>query len=135
MPATAPSIVAAAPPSQTASARVISTSRFRFFGKLDPTLINAASLVAFPLAYATCGEVQARVSTEPTAGASGHHASNDFSRYVKGLCALCNNGNFDQISAMLFRAYSKSADDCVITRDEVATILANHVVYTNSDVR
>lgn len=36
---------------------------------------------------------------------------------------------------MLFRAYSKAADDCVITRDEVATVLAYHVEYADSEVR
>ncbi|CAM9511192.1 unnamed protein product, partial [Laminaria digitata] len=83
----------------------------------------------------TADDNEAKVDAEPVAGASGHHASNDFSRYIKGLCALCNNGNFDQTLAMLFRAYSSAADHCVVTRDEVAAILASHVVYADSEAR
>lgn len=101
------------------------------------------NIFVFAPACAICVEVQARVAAEPVAGASGHHASNDFSRYIKGdfshyikgLCALCNNGNFDQTLAMLFRAYSSAADHCVVTRDEVSAILASHVVYADSEVR
>lgn len=57
-----------------------------------------------------------------------------FNRYVRGLCFICKEGSFDQALDVLLRAYSSARDDRTITRNEVAAILAKHVVYENSEV-
>ncbi|CAB1119982.1 unnamed protein product [Ectocarpus sp. CCAP 1310/34] len=56
-----------------------------------------------------------------------------FNRYVKGMCVVCNEGSFDQVLDLLFRAYSTARDDCTITRNEMAAILSKHVVYEDSE--
>lgn len=60
---------------------------------------------------------------------------NKFNRYVRGLCVVCHEGSVDQMLGVLFRAYSVARDDGTITRNEMASILAKHVVYEDAEVR
>lgn len=48
---------------------------------------------------------------------------------------VCNEGSFDQMLDVLLRAYSVARDDRTITRNEMAAILAKHVLYEGSEVR
>lgn len=47
---------------------------------------------------------------------------------------VCNEGSFGHILDVLFRAYAVARDDRTITRNEMATILAKHVIYEDSEV-
>jgi len=69
-----------------------------------------------------------------TAEASVSDVKDGFNRYVRGLCVVCNEGSFDQMLDMLLRAYSVARGDCTITRNEMAAILAKHVIYDDSEV-
>lgn len=69
-----------------------------------------------------------------TAGGSVSGAKDGFNRYIRGLCVVCNEGSFDQILDVLFRAYSVARNDRTISRNEMAAILAKHVLYEDSEV-
>eukprot|EP00752_Nemacystus_decipiens_P003990 g3655.t1 len=68
-----------------------------------------------------------------TAEERGSDGKDGFSRYVRGLCVVCNEGSFDQMLEVLFRAYSVARGDRTITRNEMAAILAKHVTYEDSE--
>lgn len=69
-----------------------------------------------------------------TAQESVSETKDGFNRYVRGLCVVCNEGSFDQTLDVLFRAYSVARDDRTINRNEMAAILAKHVLYEDSEV-
>ncbi|CAM9326803.1 unnamed protein product [Hapterophycus canaliculatus] len=68
-----------------------------------------------------------------SAGDGGCAAKGQFSHYVRGLCVVCNEGSFDQILDVLFRAYSRARGGQTITRTEMAVMLAKHVIYEDSE--
>ena len=73
-------------------------------------------------------------ATYSTAEAVGRDTKDQFNRYVRGLCVICNEGTFDQMLELLFRAYAVARDDRTISRREMAAILAKHVVYEDAEV-
>lgn len=71
----------------------------------------------------------------PTAqDVEGGDKKDQFNRYIRGLCVICNEGSFDQMLDVLFRGYAVARNDGTISRREMAAILANHVVYDDSEV-
>lgn len=69
------------------------------------------------------------------AGERARDANSGFTRYVRGLCALCTEGSFEQTLDILFMAYSTARNDGMICRTEMAAILAKHAVYDDCEVR
>lgn len=77
-----------------------------------------------------------RSDADSCGGAEGRQdAKRQFNSYIKGLCAICTNGDFNKMLELLLRAYSTARNNCMITRSEVAAILDKHVVYEDSEVR
>ncbi|CAN0056450.1 unnamed protein product [Ectocarpus fasciculatus] len=102
--------------------------------RLSLTLVRNEALVT-PQAPTTQRAMAGRVETAKTAAEGGgcDTTKEQFNRYVKGMCVVCNEGSFDQVLDLLFRAYSTARDDCTITRNEMAAILSKHVVYEDSE--
>eukprot|EP00903_Cladosiphon_okamuranus_P006566 g6414.t1 len=68
-------------------------------------------------------------------GSVSDDSKDKFNRYVRGLCVVCNEGSVDQRLDVLLRAYSVTRDDSTITRNEMAAILAKHVLYEDAERR
>lgn len=81
------------------------------------------------------GRLAACVDGDLRCTALGSQGGNhEFGRYVRGLCSLCTEGSFDQSFDLLLRAYSVARSDRMISRHELASIVAKHVVYDGQEV-
>ena len=85
--------------------------------------------------YGKAGRLASCVHGDLDCTALGSQGGNhEFGRYVRGLCFLCTEGSFDQALDLLLRAYSVARNDHMISRHELASIVAKHVVYDGQEV-
>lgn len=53
---------------------------------------------------------------------------------MRGICALCRRGTFEEVTGLLFRVYSGARRGSMISRSELAMILDRHVVLDGFEV-
>lgn len=88
-----------------------------------------------PPNHGKAGRLASCVDGDLDGTALGSHGENhEFGRYVRGLCSICTDGSFDQTLDLLLRAYSVARNNHMISRHELASIVAKHVVYDGQEV-